>query len=624
MTTTQSNLAGLSRYIFRVPRWYSSLALALTLAAVTGIVAFDSAYPLDDAWRGVFFVGLPTVAASFLTAPVDRALGGRLTSDRASLLALLCEVLIVTVLLVAGVQSWLLGFTQEFVLDALLVALAAVFALRLLVILSISNRNPLLALVPASIQTLAAAVLLFVYSGTLYFFQVGGPFLQTFFARPEHTALELQYSIYPFDFVLLGITCLVHATAALVFLAIVDRPWRSSLGVSVLDFIQGFIGHLAEDSRELEGFFEDIGEEAVVPVTVLSFRRPEGEEKARFVLPMIHPGPMGDIGGGNLPVQLAKATDALSFAPHATAGHDFNLVTEREVNRVCAAADRALQQVEYTATATSGVRTTEGDATLTGHAFGDDALLINSFAPTCADDIEYAVGLAAASEGRASGLEDVLLVDAHNCNDGFEGGDLGHVVPGSQRSFDLIAGAGRLGERLVGLDQQPLRLGTAWDETPWGPAAGIGPLGIRVALLEAGDDLTAYVLVDGNNMEPGLRETLLASLDRVDTAEVMTSDTHVVNTVDAENQVGAEIPHDALIDLVRSLVAEAIDDLEPVEAGMATERTEVNVFGNDRTETLASHANAMVPMATGLAAAFVVGVLAVSILIFLIAENVPV
>jgi len=623
VTTTQSNLAGLSRYIFRVPRWYASLALSLTLAALTGIVAFDSAYPLDDAWRGVFFVGLPTVAASLLTVPVDRALGGRLTNDRASLLALVCELLIIAVLLVAGLLSGLLGFTQEFVLDALLVALAAVFALRLLVILAVSNRHPLRAMIPASIQTVAAAVLLFVYSGTLYYLQVGGPFLQTFFARPEHTTLELQYSIYPFDFVLLGITCLVHATAALVFLAIVDRPWRSSLGVSVLDFIQGFIGHLAEDSRELEGFFEDIGEEAVVPVTVLSFRRPEGEEKARFVLPMIHPGPMGDIGGGNLPVQLAKATDALSFAPHATAGHDFNLVTEREVDRVCAAADRALQQVEYTATATSGVRTTEGDATLTGHAFGDDALLVNSFAPTCADDIEYAVGLAAASEARTSGLEDVLLVDAHNCNDGLEGGDLGHVAPGSQRSFDLIAGAGRLGERLVGLDQQPLRLGTAWDETPWGPAAGIGPLGIRVALLEAGDDLTAYVLVDGNNMEPGLREQLLGSLDGVDTAEVMTSDTHVVNTVDAENQVGADLPEDELIDLVQSLVDSAIDDLEPVEAGMATERTEVTVFGNDRTETLASHANAMVPMATGLAAASVVGVLAISILIFLVAENLP-
>jgi putative membrane protein len=124
-------------------------------------------------------------------------------------------------------------------------------------------------------------------------------------------------------------------------------------------------------------------------------------------------------------------------------------------------------------------------------------------------------------------------------------------------------------------------------------------------------------------MEPGLRERILDSLDGVDAAEVMTSDTHVVNTVDAENQVGEAIPDDALVDRVRSLAAAAVDDLEPVEAGMASEKTEVTVFGNDRTETLASHANAMVPMATGLAAAFVLAVLSVSVLLFLIAENIP-
>jgi putative membrane protein len=623
VTTTQSNLAGLSRYIFRVPRWYSSLTLSLALAALTGILAFDSAYPLGDASRGIFFIGLPTVAASVLTVPVDSALGGRLTSDRASLLALICEFLIVAVLVIAVLVSALLGLTQEFVLDALLVALAAVFALRLFVILATSTRSLLRAVFPASIQTLAAAVLLFVYSGTLYYLQVGGPFLETFFARPEHTELELQYSIYPFDFVLLGITCLVHAAAVLVFLSIVDRPWQSSLDVSVLDFVQGFIGHLAEDSRELEDFFQEIGERAVVPVTVLSFRRPEGQEKARFTLPMIHPGPLGDIGGGSLPVQLAESTDALSFAPHATAGHDFNLVTKRDVDTICATAQRAIEGVEYTDTATRGVRTTEEDATLTGHAFGDSAFLVNTFSPACTDDVEYAVGLAAASEARSDGINDVLLADAHNCNDGLEGDDIGHVVPGSYHSFDLIVGAGRIGERLAGLEQHPLKLGTAWDRTPWEPEEGIGPLGVRVAVLEIDDHLTAYVLVDGNNMEPGLREHMLDSLGRVDTAEVMTSDNHAVNTVDAENQVGAEIPDDALVDLVESLVAAAIDDLEPVEAGMATERTEVTVFGNDRTETLASHANAMVPMATGLAAAFIVGVISVSVLIFFVAENVP-
>jgi len=623
VTTTQSNLAGLSRYIFRAPRWYASLTVALVFAAGTGILTFDSAYPLDDAWRGVFFIGLPTVVASIATAPVDNALGGRLSSNGASLLALVAELVLIVALVAADLASTLLGLTQQFVLDALIISLAAVFALRLFVILVVSQRNALRSVVPASIQTVAAAVLLFVYSGTLYFFQVGGPFLEVFFARPDHTELQLQGTVYPFDFVLLGAVCALHGAAVIGFLRIVDWPWKSSLGVSVLDFLQGFIGYLAGNPRKLEAFFVELGEEAVVPVTVLSFRRPDGGEKARFTLPMIHPGPMGNIGGGNLPVRLQEVAEGLSFAPHATAGHDFNLVTEHEVDTVCETVEAAVDAVEYTDTATRGVRVTEGKATLTGHAFGDNAMLVSTFSPSYQDDIEFPVGLSAVSKAQSSGLDDILLADAHNCNNGLDG-DIGHVVPGSKRSFDLIQGAEHLGDRLAARKQERLRLGAARDGTPWNPEDGIGPLGIRVAVLEAGDHRTAYILVDGNNMVAGLRERIVEALDDVDTAEVMTSDTHIVNTVDAENQVGDGLPEDELLAIVRSLVAEAVDDLEPVEAGMATERAEVTVFGNDRTETMASHANAMIPMATGLAFAFLFAVLSASALLFVLVQNAPV
>lgn len=622
MTTTQSNLAGLSRFIFRVPQWYASLALALLIAAGAGVIAFDSAYPLDDAWRGVFFIGVPTVIASFLTSPIDNALGGQLTSNSASLLALVCEIILVVVLLIAGPLSMLLGLTQQFVLDALIVGLAAIFALRLVVIQTISQRKAIRSMIPASIQTAAAAVLLFVYSGTLYYLQIGGPLMDVYFARPSHTELELQNTIYPFDFFMLAIICVLHAVAVIGFLRIIDWPWRSGLGVSILDFLQGFIGYLAGNTHKLEEFFVTIGEKAIVPITVLSFRREQGDEKARFVLPMVHPGPMGDIGGGNLPRRLAEETDGLSFAPHATAGHDFNLVTQSEVDRICKTVDEAIDDIEYTDRASKGKRITNGEATMTGHAFGDDAMLVNTFAPGCADDIEFSVGLSAASKAQASGLDDVLIADAHNSNDGLEGGDLGHIVPGSKRSFDLIHGAEELGEHLQREEQKPLQLGVAWDETPWEPEDGFGPLGIRVSVIQVGSHRTAYILFDGNNMEPGLRDRLVDTIDAVDVAEVMTSDTHVVNTVEAENQVGGNIPEDELVPIVQSLVSEAIDDIEPVKAGMTTERTEVIVFGNDRTETLASHANAMIPMATGLAIAFVFSVISVSTLLFVIADTV--
>ncbi len=616
MTTTQGDLASLSRYIFRAPRWYSSLTFALVVAALTGIAAFESSFLFEDAWQGIFFIGLPTIAASALTPPIDRLLGGQLTPNRASLLALTCELLVIGVLTLAGLITFVTGIGQQFVFNALIMALAAIFAIRLLVVMAVSRQQPLVAAIPASIQTVATALLLFVYGGTIRYLEVGGPLLETILSRTERAPEAIQRSVVPDDFFLLAAMCLLYASAVWGFLLIIDQPWRRSLDVSILDFAQGFIGHVAEGSNELEQFFEKIGEEAIVPVTVLAFRRQDGTEKARFVLPMIHPGPMGNIGGGNLPVRVAEQAEGLAFPPHATAGHDFNLVTEREVETICAAADRAYERIEYTDSASHAHRRNQGEATLTGQAFGDDALVIATFAPSFADDIEYAVGLSAAAEARAAGLGDVMVVDAHNSNNGLKGEDLGHVVPGSRRSFDMIQGAGMLGEELRGLAQYPLELGTAWDMTPWTPKEGIGPLGIRVALLDVGGQETAYILIDGNNMEPGLRAAIIDAIDTVDIVEVMTSDTHIVNTVEAENQVGGAIPDDELISLINELVSEARSNLEPVEAGMAQEKAQVTVFGNDRTETLASHANAMVHLGGALAVAFILSVLSLSALIF--------
>jgi len=111
-------------------------------------------------------------------------------------------------------------------------------------------------------------------------------------------------------------------------------------------------------------------------------------------------------------------------------------------------------------------------------------------------------------------------------------------------------------------------------------------------------------------------EEIVAAVDQVDLLEVMTSDTHVVNTVEAENQVGDGIPSAELIELIDELVDTALEDLEPVEAGMASEQTRVTVFGTDRTETLASTANAVVSMGGALAAVIILVAMAVSVLIF--------
>jgi len=620
MTQSQGDLAALSRFVFRTPDWSISLLAALLIAAVAGIGAFDSRFVLDDIYQGIIYVAVPTVVAAVATPWFDRRLGGKLTYNRSALLALVCEVVLVVFLVAGAAVAAVVGFWQDFVFDALVVGLASVFALRLFVIVAVSRQPFLVATVPASIQTGTAAALAFVYSGTVRYLEIGGPLVDTYLAQTTETPPELAV-VSPGDFLVLGVLCGIYAVAVYGFVVAIDRPWRRSLGVSVLDFIRGFVGHIAEGSRELESFFGELGEEAVVPVTVLGVRRADGTEKARFVLPMIHPGPMGEIGGGNLPERVARSIDGLAFPPHATAGHDFNLVTEREVDTLLSAADRANDRIEYQDRATESVREQEGESKLLGQAFGDDALVVATHAPGCADDVDFSVGLSTAAEARVGGIGDVMLVDAHNCNDGLNGDGLGHVVPGSRRSFDMMTAAGRLGERLVEADRRPLRMGVAWDPTDWEPEEGIGPLGVRVAVVEVGEGETAqrtvYCLVDGNNMDPGVREELLAVID-ADEAEVMTTDTHVVNTMEATNQVGGEIDVEDLADVAADLVDEAVADLEPVEAGMAVERTEVTVFGNDRTEALASTANVMIQMGGALLVLVIGGSMAVSLLILLL------
>lgn len=68
--------------------------------------------------------------------------------------------------------------------------------------------------------------------------------------------------------------------------------------------------------------------------------------------------------------------------------------------------------------------------------------------------------------------------------------------------------------------------------------------------------------------------------------------------------------------MIERLIEEAITNIEPVEAGIATERVEVMVFGNDRTARFASLASVMVAIGGGLiVGALIIGI-AITVLLF--------
>jgi putative membrane protein len=141
----------------------------------------------------------------------------------------------------------------------------------------------------------------------------------------------------------------------------------------------------------------------------------------------------------------------------------------------------------------------------------------------------------------------------------------------------------------------PFAMGVAHQTVPFSREQGFGDLGIQALVIGAGGQKTAYVLIDGNNIAQGIREVLLKEiLTVVDVAEVMTTDSHVVNTITGKNPVGMHVPPSEFLPLVMQAVLSAIADLSPAEVAAGTAHCNgIVVFGSNRISQLASTVNAM-------------------------------
>jgi putative membrane protein len=122
---------------------------------------------------------------------------------------------------------------------------------------------------------------------------------------------------------------------------------------------------------------------------------------------------------------------------------------------------------------------------------------------------------------------------------------------------------------------------------------GMGPGGIAAFVVKVGDQTTAYITIDGNNMVTGLREKILKALSEVgvDEGEVFTTDTHEVNavvlTARGYHPVGEAMDHERLINYVKQTAKDALANLESSEVAWGTETVSgVKVIGEKQIEAL--------------------------------------
>lgn len=548
-------LGQLTRFIFTAPSWKRSLFLIIILGFLidgAGVRAWVilpfSALPFS----GTFAFTIPALIGLALTKPMIEYNGKTMTWNRSALLALSCTVfgvIITYIPLLASVKLIPLFYA---------ISLGFVFGIRLLVLVAIADFRILRMLVPALIQSsigvLAGMVLI----------------------SPSFGLLALVLHV-------------VFGLGFVILIWMIERPLKRAFKIRGLAFINAFIAHMTDGSKGMENFFREIGEEIFVPQVSFFFTR--GERKPIiFTVPNLHPGPMGEIGGGNLPKVLHDSFEDETLVAHGCATHDFNLVSETEIWKVIDALRKSRSNISYSGVAGRSGRLTHGSVQVLYQRFGDSVILVTSRSPQRTEDVDFSIGLTIMAEGHRW-FPNVAVVDAHNCMTDLSSPVLLATLTATEYQHASLEAM----ERCLTTPLNPFRTGISHISLPYSREKGFGDLGVQVLVVEVEGQRTAYVLIDGNNMAEGVRENLMGSiLSIVDHAEVMTTDSHVVNTITGKNPVGMHVPVSEFLPFVMQAVRDAIDDLSPSEAAASTAHCErIVVFGSNTISQLASTVNAM-------------------------------
>lgn len=562
-------IMGLTKYMVTLPKTKISVFLILVVSILTGgivgclqpgmsmnsvVYAF-----LDGAATTFFLVGLTTIASGGLIhSLVNKTNGRHVKLKQAMFLAFVFMLFTCFFYVLGAIIS--LFIHDDITNNSLLLGLLFGFAGETLVLWATSNIKYIEGVLISTIQPILTISMWVLISNLTV------------------ATTANVYSLYMKAI----IGALVLAIAVYAFVAIIESPIKSNLGVGGLELLSLFIAQISEGSIAMEEVFSEMGENIDTIVPLISFKTKNGI-KANYISPCVHPGPVGNIGGGNLPTIMANQLDDFSVIAHGAATHDFNPVASKEVSKITKAINDLMPTLTYSDKATVFQRVQYQDAKIGAQFFDKGAILLSTFAPNPGDDIDYGIGLSMIYQTKyVTGVEDVVLVDCHNSLKG----NYERLLPGHNRVLQIEKAI----DTIKKPEMYPIRMGVAFnplDEIPI--KDGIGESGVKLMLTEVNNQKMLYIVFDGNNMLSGFREEIFEAVHNnypeIDMIETMTTDTHMVNTISGGGLTVGSKHGSEIIEAVLKLIPEAIEDLEEVSVASGTARVNIKTLGpNNSTE----------------------------------------
>jgi len=396
---------------------------------------------------------------------------------------------------------------------------------------------------------------------------------------------RIDYSLFLF----LIFASAMSIISSWLFLSPLNRVGEKTLKVPSLSLLKAFLLNWVVDlNAPFETFLEQLGEEQNVEVSLIKFD--SAKPKAVIAVPSIHPGPFKNIGSSPLPsmlkASLENTLNCVACVPHGLLGHEFDLASQSQNQKVIAHVIDSVTFEGLETRATPFVKVSNGIATACCQMFGKSAFISFSLAPKTTEDFPQELGFFVSQEAEKHGITCYTVVNAHNSID--ENADTEEVLK------SLKAVAVECLEKVLSLKQLPFEVGVAnVQPKEFSLKDGMGPGGITVTVVKVGEQKTAYVVIDGNNMVTGLREKILSTLSSIgiNEGEIFTTDTHLVNAIvlveRGYHPVGEVIDHEKLIEYIREATVGAASNLERVKVGCRkVEIHNVKVIGEKALETL--------------------------------------
>jgi len=575
-----SNVAGLSKYIKTLPKTkYSIIGMILISFLIGSIFYLIDLVPnqgiLSDFLYGGLFgfavLGISSIMSGALNQQVISSFHGiNLKIKHSMFLSGLSMTILGIFVLIGCIISRIINI--DIFVNSTLFACVLIYGFNTLVFWATAKVRFTVAAATAFIQPVLIIAM---------YISISFLFIDTSFIGSVLFQIILKAVVASIIFVL----------AIYAFIKIIASPFKKNLGIGVLDLLSLFIAHMNEGSNSLEGLFENMSEAIDTIVTFVSFKNENGI-KALFISPSVHPGPLGDLGGSNMPTILANKFDHFTMVAHGPSTHDFNPIAVSEIDKIENSVKRGLKRVEYSNTASKFIRYNCEKANIGVQFFNDGMVILSTFAPEAVDDIEFGVGLTMMAQSRSRcNVEDSIIVDCHNSFTP----ESGEVLPGNAEVFHLIDVIDSIDPNQ---EKYEIKVGcSANDMGTLDKHEGIGESGMKTMIVEVDNQRTAYVLFDSNNMERGFRQEIIDAVSdlEIDEIEVMTTDTHTVNTLSrGYNPIGIA-EREKIIEYVKISIQEAINDLEKVEVGTGTEKIKnLNTFGPKNSTELISTISSVV------------------------------